>query len=156
MLRCVVRTGSSRSLEARGPLLAIVVQAGAPATPQSDEAENFTATMLIDTGADCTMLDERVLGALGVAAVRKTLIGGISGRPEARLVYRMDLLVRMLDEAGALHEIVTRQDIVGMHLRPEREAGFGLLGRDYLVGMRFVYDGPRGAFALLTERAERG
>lgn len=89
--------------------------------------------------------------ALGLKAIRLSLIGGATGVPEPRPVYLTRMVIRLTDAAGIPHDIAFRQEVVGLEPRPQRLASFGLLGRDCLAGMRFVYDGPSGAFALLRD-----
>jgi hypothetical protein len=102
------------------------------------------------------MVDDRTARALGLKAVRLDLIGGATGQPESRPVYLTQMIVRLLDAAGRSFDVAFRQEIVGMEPRSQRGAGFGLIGRDYLANMRFMYDGPRGAFALIRDRALDG
>lgn len=97
------------------------------------------------------MVDDRTPQALGHRPSHYTLIGGATGVPRSLPVYRMQMIVRLADADGLSHEVAFGQEIVGMEPRPHRGADFGLLGRDNLAYMRFVYDGPRGAFSLLLD-----
>ncbi|HZM00526.1 MAG TPA: hypothetical protein VFD43_09775 [Planctomycetota bacterium] len=105
--------------------------------------------MLVDTGAACTMVDDRTPVALGHKPVRLASIGGATGRPESRPVYLMELTLRFTDGAGTSHHVTMDQEVVGLEPQPQRAPGFGLLGRDCLARMRFIYDGPLGAFSLI-------
>ena len=107
--------------------------------------------MLIDTGAECTMVDDRTSRALGHEPDYYTQIVGATGEPESLPVYGMEMIVRMVDAADIAHDVTFRLAIVGLEPRPHRVAGFGLLGRDYLAGLRFAYDGPRGVFTLVAD-----
>ena len=107
--------------------------------------------MLIDTGSACTMVDDRTAQGLGHEPAHYTAIEGATGRPVMRPVYRMEMIVRLLDEAGASHDVTFRQEIVGLQPRPLRGSAFGLIGRDCLARLRFAYDGPRGVFTLIAD-----
>ena len=107
--------------------------------------------MLIDTGAECTMVDDRTPRALGYTPAFYTTISGATGTPKSLPVYQMTMIVRMIDSNGTFHDLAVSQDIVGIDPRPHRGADFGLLGRDYLANMRLIYDGPRGAFSLTAD-----
>lgn len=107
--------------------------------------------MLIDTGAECTMVDDRTPRALGYTVAFYTTISGATGAPKSLPVYQMTMIVRMIDSNGTFRDLAVSQDIVGIDPRPHRGADFGLLGRDYLANMRLIYDGPRGAFSLTAD-----
>src|SRR5688572_13633012 len=96
---------SSQVLESHGPLIDVTVRPDSTEAAMPGASRAISSTMLIDTGATCTMIDERRPRALGLTPTRKTWIGGITGLPVAHLVYRVVLILRMTDAAGRSHDI---------------------------------------------------
>lgn len=147
---------SGRAMEALGPIIHVLLRPSPDVVRIPAQRTGERVAMLIDTGAECTLVDDRTPKALGYDPVSYTMIGGATGAPKSLPVYRMEMLVRMFDGGGRAHDVAIGQDVVGMEPRPHRRADFGLLGRDYLAKMRFIYDGPRGAFSLIRDRAQDG
>jgi len=134
-----------------GPLIEVLFQRDPAARVRAHQPGSIRASMVIDTGSVCTMLDDRTPQALGHSPSHYTLISGATGAPEARPVYQMEMLVRFADASGKASDVVFPQEVVGLQPLFQRGSHFGLLGRDYLTPMRFVYDGPRGAFSLIMD-----
>ena len=143
---------SGGALAALGPILHVIIRPSPDAARSSDTPAGERVAMVIDTGSACSMVDNRTARALGHEPAYFTLIGGATGDPELRPVYRMEMVVRLLDWAGRSHDVGFRQEIVGLEPRPQRGAAFGLIGRDYLANMHFLYDGRRGSFTLLFDQ----
>jgi hypothetical protein len=147
---------SGRAMATLGPILPVILRPNPGAVRAMARPNGERVAMLIDTGAECTMVDDRTPRALGHEPDYFTLIVGATGEPETLPVYRMEMIVRMVDAAGISHDVAFRQTVVGLEPRPYRVAGFGLLGRDYLTRMRFAYDGLRGAFSLIRDEEPEG
>ena len=147
---------SGRAMAALGPLLHVVFRPNPEIRRQPRRRTGERVAMLIDPGAECTMVDDRTPKALGYKPDFYTTISGATGAPKSLPVYRMTMIVRMIDGDGMSHDVAFTQDIVGVDPRPHRGADFGLLGRDYLANMRLIYDGPRGLFSLVRVRPQDG
>lgn len=141
-------------MAALGPLVHVIFRPSPTAVRASGLPTGERVAMLIDTGAVCTMVDDRTARRLGHEPDYFTLIGGAIGTPESRPVYQMEMMIRLRDAAGMPHDVSFRQEIVGLQTSPERGLGFGLIGRDALSSLRFVYDGPRGAFSLTQDHTD--
>ena len=134
-----------------GPLIHVLFRPDPDARDPKSHPRAIRAAMVIDTGSACTMLDDRTPRSLGQSPSHYTLISGATGDPEKRPVYQMEMLVRFADAGGRARDVVSLQEVVGLQPIFQRDSQFGLLGRDYLARMRFVYDGPRGAFSLISD-----
>lgn len=97
---------------------------------------------MVDTGADVTIVSRRVVDALGMVRTRMDRVRGATGAPARAPVYRAHL---------AILAIGTTFDVDVLALVREDEDCDGLLGRDVLAHLRFLYDGPRGTFELQRE-----
>jgi predicted aspartyl protease len=125
-------------LWAQGPQLSVHV--GDPATPDDGPRSPQSATLLVDTGADLTILRRPLIDALGVPPVGEARIVGVVGGVRAHCPL---YLVRLtLEPSGVAFELE-----VGAVPRDDT-ANDGLLGRDVLAHLQFSYDGPRGSFVL--------
>jgi hypothetical protein len=100
--------------------------------------------MLVDTGAEISMVAEHVLAELHSAPEAVHYVAGVfSGEPEARAVHVLTLRVHLTD--GDI-EVISEAYLTSM---PRAEDGVDcLLGRDILTRLRFDYDGPLGTFTL--------
>jgi predicted aspartyl protease len=97
---------------------------------------------MVDTGADVTIVSRRVVDGLGMVRTRMDRVRGATGAPARAPVYRAHL---------AIEVIGTTFDVDVLALVRESDDCDGLLGRDVLAHLRFVYDGPRGIFELRRE-----
>jgi predicted aspartyl protease len=97
---------------------------------------------MIDTGADITIVSRRVVDGLGMVRVRMDRIRGATGMSARAPLSRVHL---------ALAGVATTFDVNVVALSREDGECDGLLGRDVLAHLKFVYDGPRGAFALSVD-----
>ena len=102
-------------------------------------SDRVLTPMLLDTGADCTLVPERVARSLGLPRVGRSDVRGVTGASTSRDCHAA--LVRI----GAWSRIVR---VVPL----EDEA---ILGRDVLRAMVVRLDGPSGEFHLATRRAPR-
>jgi len=103
---------------------------------------DFTAQLLLDTGADRTMISPRTLQAAGVAIRRPVGTGTITG---ATGTDRIDYVVVDSLEVG---EARVGRMPVGSYELPGTGAGDGLLGRDFLDQFKVTVDAAKGEVHL--------
>jgi hypothetical protein len=99
-----------------------------------------SAQLLLDTGADRTMINPRVLAAAGVSLARpvgSATVSGVGGSQEMQFVT-----INSLDVAGAT---VGRLTIAAHGIDG---AGDGLLGRDFLDQFSVNIDSAKGVVTL--------
>ena len=92
--------------------------------------------MLLDTGADCTVVPLQVARALGLPAVGQLALRGVTGTAVQVPVFAASIRI-------------------GRSERIARVVGFGgeaILGRDVLATLVARLDGPRGSFRLSLGR----
>jgi hypothetical protein len=108
------------------------------------------ARLMVDTGAQVTSVDDALCRELGLTPVRYRPIIGVHNKAEDRPVYLMGVGLGMGDGGGAVEIVTFLAEVVGM---PTPAGSIdGLLGRDFLVGFRLVYDGPTGRFEIIDRR----
>jgi len=95
--------------------------------------------MLVDTGADCTLISERLAESLRLPLVDRVIIQGVGGPPEPVPVYAARL---RLGARRMLARVVAFGD----------EA---LLGRDVLNRLQLGWDGPAQMLELPSRRLPR-
>lgn len=99
-----------------------------------------TAQLLLDTGADRTMINPRVLAAAGVSLARpvaSAMVSGVAGSQQMQFVT-----INSLDVSGATVGRLT----VAAH--GVDGAGDGLLGRDFLDQFTVNIDSAKGVVTL--------
>ena len=102
----------------------------------------FTAKLLLDTGADRTLVSPRVLTAAGVTITRPIASGNITGATGSD---RIDfVVVESLEVGGARAAKLA----VGAYQLAGSGAGDGLLGRDFLDQFNMEIDASRGEVRL--------
>lgn len=134
-----------------GPLMNVRLSyhpAAEPALPQAP----VPARMMIDTGAERTLVEKRIAEQLGLAPIRFDDIIGVSQKAEPHPVYLMSVSFTVADERRKAG-VMFAAEIVGMKSPPTPQPHVGLLGRDFLMRMRFNYDGPQGCFELIPDRS---
>jgi hypothetical protein len=115
---------------------------------------SITHKMLIDTGAQLTVVEKTVPDFLGLVPLRFQEIEGVGGVIVDCPVYRLMIELGVGDRAGNHGRVYFLSDIVAVEPAGQVERlHVGLLGRDFLSHVRFVYDGPKGEFAIIDERA---
>jgi hypothetical protein len=103
---------------------------------------SFTAQLLLDTGADRTMISPRTLQAAGVAINRPVATGSITG---VTGTDRIDYVVVDSLEVG---EARVGRMPVGSYELAGTGAGDGLLGRDFLDQFRITFEASKGEVHL--------
>ena len=102
----------------------------------------FTTQLLLDTGADRTMISPRTLQAAGVAISRPVGTGTITG---VTGTDRIDYVVVDSLEVG---EARVGRMPVGSYELAGSGAGDGLLGRDFLDRFKITFDAAKGEVHL--------
>lgn len=151
MLRHVVKVVSAAELAERGPLVDVVLRSDVDATPARGGSRATHVTMLVDTGATRTLIDERIPVSMGVVPTRHETIVGVSGAAESRLVFPMVLQLSLRDHMQRIYVADFHRWIIGISPRLDDHHGYGLVGRDVLSDLRLDYDGVRGVFTLIDE-----
>ena len=101
-----------------------------------------TAQLLLDTGADRTMISPRTLLAAGVAISRPVATGSITG---ATGTDRIDYVIVDSLEVG---EARVGRLAVGSYELASAGFGDGLLGRDFLDQFRITFEAAKGEVHL--------
>ena len=107
--------------------------------------------MMVDTGAEITIVEDTVPKYLNLLPIRFQAIAGVTGDLDCP-VYRLEIIIRS-NHHGAAGQIEFSADIVAVPPVAElARPHVGLLGRDFLQYVRFEYDGPSGMYRLIDER----
>jgi len=111
--------------------------------------------MMVDTGAEITIVEDAVPKFLHLEPVRFQAIAGVTGDLDCP-VYRLEIAI------GSNHHDGDRGDVEAIRFSADVVAvppvaefarpHVGLLGRDFLQLVRFEYDGPSGTYRLIDER----
>jgi len=125
-----------------GPRIQVVI--GCPPVPVVDPASvaslappDRAVWALIDTGATSGCVDEKVASELGLKVIDRQRVSGIAGLNEHN-VYLIRIVVPVLN-------IQVNAPFTGVNL----DAGTPvILGRDFLAGTIFVYDGIHGLITV--------
>lgn len=112
------------------------------------EAPEIPAALLIDTGAQKTVVEDRIAQALQLKPIRFDSMVGVSQVPEDCPVYRACIVIGYQSKKGQDAHGIFEADIVGMRSPTRPMTHVGLLGRDFLRYVRFVYNGPTGSFDI--------
>lgn len=126
-------------LLAHGPTLQVTV-ATYPAPEDISKVRSKPVYALVDTGATYCMIDNKLADELGLIAIDKAQISGVTGIVE-HPVYMAAIIVPHLENhqygrfvAGSLNETGETHDV--------------LLGRDFLSNTIMIYDGIRGQITI--------
>jgi predicted aspartyl protease len=105
-----------------------------------------TATFIIDTGADTTMVDEQIMRTLALTPTSQTrlLTSTTQGVSQACDVYDVEL--QILGRAGQPFWTFQPLEVLARPLL--NQSTNGMLGRDILDLAVLTYDGPRQEFSL--------
>jgi predicted aspartyl protease len=102
----------------------------------------FTAQLLLDTGADRTMISPRTLQAAGVAITRPVATGSVTG------VTGTDRINYVVVDSLEVGEARVGRMPVGSYELAGTGAGDGLLGRDFLDQFKMTFDAAKGEVHL--------
>ncbi len=102
----------------------------------------FTAQLLLDTGADRTMISPRTLLAAGVAVTRPVGTGSITG------VTGSDRISYVVVDSLEIGDARVGRMPVGSYELAGSGAGDGLLGRDFLDQFKMTIDAGQGEVHL--------
>ena len=102
----------------------------------------FTAQLLLDTGADRTMISPRTLVAAGVAVSRPVATGSITGATGT------DRINYVIVESLEVGEARVGRLPVGSYELAGAGVGDGLLGRDFLDQFRITFEAAKGEVHL--------
>jgi len=111
--------------------------------------------MMVDTGAEITIVEDAVPKFLHLEPIRFATIAGVTGDLDCP-IYRLEIAISSNHhdgDDGTMEEIRFSADVVAVP--PVMELArphVGLLGRDFLQSVRFEYDGPSGTYRLIDER----
>jgi hypothetical protein len=140
----LTRAQSPEELALEGPIIEVVLY---PRPLRSPPIPMHSARLLIDTGAQLSVVEAPVLVALGMPPIDFIDMTGVSGIPQRCPVYRVTIELKVTD--GQRPGTVTRPaTIVGSTPPGTNRSYVGLLGRDFLQSASLAYDGTRGTFEL--------
>lgn len=119
--------------------IAALVRAQQPQPPQT------TITMLIDTGATCTCIDNHVISQLGLTptGVQQVHTPSTGGTPYNCFQY--DVLLAIVLQNGP-PKLFSTMPVIGAALA--NQGIQGLIGRDVLKHGNLEYIGPNNSFTL--------
>jgi hypothetical protein len=112
-----------------------------------DVRPRIPVTLIIDTGADSTMLSTQLIRSLGLEVPinqTKVLTSGSRGVPEHCDIFDVELEIQ-----GAANQASWRLPPLEVLARPlENQGTDGMIGRDVLKLGILHYDGPHNTFSL--------
>jgi hypothetical protein len=136
-------------LHREGASLTVGVMPVPRSRARSARIASRTVRMQIDTGAQVTLVDERVRRRLGLRPSDMVTIVGPTRVPQVVRAGRARLLIRMSDETSGLSEAVQVETLLlALPPRTDESQPEGFLGRDVLRFFEFRYVGPDGTFEL--------
>jgi hypothetical protein len=134
-----------------GPLANVTVS---PPISHPDALQNtgsMNLRMMIDTGAQRTVVDRGIAESLGLVPIRFEPMVGVSHVPEDCPVYLMSLTIGVADDLGGKTLVSFTSEMIGMATPPTPRQFNGLLGRDFLRHARLSYDGKAGHCDLIVD-----
>ena len=115
-----------------------------------------TIKLLVDTGAQRTVIEQVVLESLGLTPVSMVPIVGVSQVPEDRPLFYAAIAIGMGIPGKDAGEAVFEREVVGVGSPQRPNAHQGLLGRDFLRFVDFHYHGNNGTFEIVDVPAVIG
>jgi predicted aspartyl protease len=100
---------------------------------------------LVDTGASSCMIDAQLATELGLIAIDKASVAGVSGQAD-HLIYMAAILIPQLD----IHQFFGR--FMAANLKSGGQEHEVLLGRDFLSNTVMIYDGIRAQVTLASAK----
>ena len=139
---------TSPNLVDAGPRITVAVMASSAFLKSLKDPEEirkydkqFSAVMLVDTGASCTMIDAAIAPFLGLTPHGTEKIITPSGLKDDCLTYDVDLIF-------SDHNIARRNlRVIESHLKQQQGID-GLIGRDILSNALLVYQGWANQYTL--------
>lgn len=133
-----------------GPLLATFIGVSGPRQQAMRDAGLTPvlpqiASLLIDTGASHTVIDQRFVTTLGLAATGTSSMHTPSTGAVAQTVDTYDVALVVNGIGGAVH-VLPVHSVIACDL--SSQGIDGLLGRDILASARLTYSGPDNFFYL--------
>lgn len=145
---------------AGGPILTALVLASAPRLQALQKAQQAapppqTGRFLVDTGASGTVVDPALIAPLGLTPKNFTPVATpTTGQaPQLRPVYDVQIILLpsitprsvQLGPSGTMPHM-RALSVIATHMRPQGIDG--LIGRDVLENVLFVYNGHTGTYTL--------
>jgi hypothetical protein len=146
-----VCTQSPKDLLRNGPLVPVTLLAHPRVGATLTEQRTLSTTLLVDTGAQNSFVEQRLAESLSLAPIRYAPVTGVSQQSDLYPVYLMTIRMAVTDHNGTPADPVDfNATVIGLPAVSEHVANRGLLGRDFLRDLRVIYDGPRGLVELHT------
>ncbi len=130
-----------------------------PAVPIAEQLKASGGTvphlkirLLVDTGAEKTVVERAIAQQLGIPPLRFTEVVGVSQQPDRCPVYRA-LLELPVRRAEGVATATLAVDVVATGAFSDRYPYHGFLGRDFLRTVLLQYDGSNGTFELRVKPA---
>jgi hypothetical protein len=113
----------------------------------SGDMPQTTVKMLVDTGADRTVVERRIAEGMGLSPIRFHPMVGVNQKPELYPVFLISLQFCVEDDHGKVHTHFDAE-VIGMNPPPVSKPYAGLIGRDFLRHFHVIYNGPKGKVEL--------
>ncbi len=142
--------GSADWIERNGPVIACyltpTVQHMEAMRLHAVEPERIAVRLMVDTGARGSALSESLLRAVGARFVRTDEFLTVHHNPFTARVFRaaIEVLGDQPDHGVERFSV----DFAGLPEHPDGYPYEGVLGRDFLRGKQFIYDGVSGKFGV--------
>jgi len=146
-MRHVSNAGSAEALAKFGPLFNVILlphPSLANVLQPRGVLPTVKAAMMLDTGAEKTVIEKVVAEGMGLKPIRYTPMVGVSQREEMCPVYLMTIRLGVADQNNRQAVMDFHSEVIGMNSPQTSQAHRGLLGRDFLQGLHVVYSGPKG------------
>lgn len=149
-MRHVCDCGTDEVLASVGPLVQLILLPHPTVRDSFIAAGNMPEVLvrfMVDTGADRTVVEQRVAESMGLSPVRFAPMVGVSQEIEMCPVYLMTVRLSVEDEHHkGIMDFAT--EVIGMKTPKVPRQYVGLLGRDFLRGLHVNYNGPKGRVEL--------
>lgn len=146
--------GRSTRLELidRGPLVEVALMPAPAIRSQPGFAmQPFVTKLMIDTGAQKTVIENSIALALGLVPLRWIPMVGVSQKEDLCPLYLMSIAIACADHRAKKPAPINAEftaEVIGGPDGPIRHDHSGLLGRDFLANFRLTYDGPSGTYEV--------
>ena len=106
-----------------------------------------TIKMLVDTGADRTVIQRLIAEGMGLSPIRFDPMVGVNQKTELYPVFMVSMQFCVEDDRTKAHTLFDA-DVIGMDPPPIPKPYAGLIGRDFLRHFHLIYNGPKGKVEL--------